>query len=451
MWLHNDEPTLIDWLNRADLVQEVGRAVAYCDPPQVFGIHGDWGAGKTSFLHQLQLHLTGKCPQYTEDELKDAHVKTTLPIGQYKYITVIWFEAWRYQYETVPVVALLQEIRSQLEWSAKLKLQAKKIFEVTFRSALLALEDLTKKIGIQASKIQEVGEKWERDHLAAALPSHTIREHLQKAIDDLLPEDEADSKDKADRRSPRLVVLIDDLDRCEAESAYKLLEGLKIYLTLRNCVFVLGLNQKIIEDVIRKNMPGEKKQDLRAAAYLEKLCQNFWRLPVMIDPKKLLCQWLPNEIKDLVEQAIGDKQCLPPNPRRLKGFANLLRRFASLLPQVEEEKQNNVLMEKEIKYMLVVAYIYQFHHDLFLRWQSNPDLYNQIRDWIHNYTTDLDFLKQLELPLKIIKIETTATPEFDIISAYPDPTESNIFWIQRLIHEFDDTVNEGHFMRYLAR
>ena len=54
MVLHNDEPTLLDRLDRIALVREVAKHIATCDPPQVFGIHGDWGLGKTSFLQQLQ-------------------------------------------------------------------------------------------------------------------------------------------------------------------------------------------------------------------------------------------------------------------------------------------------------------------------------------------------------------------------------------------------------------
>ncbi len=440
MPLHNDEPTLIDQLNRVALVDEVGEAIATCEPPQVFGIHGDWGLGKTSFLHQLQWYLTGECPQQTQDELTEAETTKVIPKGQHQdHVTVVWFEAWRYQHEQVPVVALLQEIRSQLAWYVTLGQQAKKMLEVTIRSALLSLEDLTKKIGIHASKIQEVGDKWERDHLATALPSYTIREHLQEAIGKLLHRS----------KNARLVVLIDDLDRCEAESAYKLLEGLKIYLTLRNCVFVLGLNQKIIEDAIRKNMPGDSKQDLRAAAYLEKLCQNFWRLPLLADPKVLLYQWLPDDIiKEWITVAIGESQCLPPNPRRLKGLANLLQRFITRLPKTFGDKDDPAMIQ-QAKLMLIVAYVYQFHHDLFLRWESNPELYHHIRDWVRTYKAELKFLEHLELPYKIETDESTPTPQYKISSAYPDPTESNIFWIQPLIHKLGDEVKPEDFLRYL--
>lgn len=89
--------------------------------------------------------------------------------------TVVWFEAWRYQHERAPIVALLQEIRTQLPWYSKALEESRKLGDVTVRGALLALEDLTKRIGIQASKIQEAGERWEEENLARRLPSHIRR------------------------------------------------------------------------------------------------------------------------------------------------------------------------------------------------------------------------------------------------------------------------------------
>jgi tRNA A37 threonylcarbamoyladenosine biosynthesis protein TsaE len=52
--LLDDEPTLLVTLDRVDLVAQVTDMVSRGQPPQVLGAHGDWGAGKTSFLHQLQ-------------------------------------------------------------------------------------------------------------------------------------------------------------------------------------------------------------------------------------------------------------------------------------------------------------------------------------------------------------------------------------------------------------
>ena len=85
-----------------------------------------------------------------------------------------------------------------------------------------------------------------------------------------------------------LVVFIDDVDRCEPKAAYRLLEGLKIYLTLDNCVFVLGMNQKAIEEAIAQRMKYLADDDpaMRAAAYMEKLCQNVWRLPAVRKPSE---------------------------------------------------------------------------------------------------------------------------------------------------------------------
>ena len=113
--LHNDEPAIADRLDRTRLVKTIGDTIAFSAPPLVIGVHGDWGAGKTSFLHQLQLYLTDACPQNDKEAVERVRkAQPQLGIGGHKDdVVVIWFEAWRYQEEAAPVVALLQEIRAQ--------------------------------------------------------------------------------------------------------------------------------------------------------------------------------------------------------------------------------------------------------------------------------------------------------------------------------------------------
>lgn len=443
MPLHNDEPTLVDQLERAALVKEVSEAVATCMPPQVFGIHGDWGLGKTSFLHQMQLCLTGECPQQPEHMVAAGKRRKPFPIGAHKdRVTVVWFEAWRYQHDDAPVVALLHEIRAQLAWYVKLRGKLLKETAVMVRAALLSLEDVTKQIGFQLSKFDAARERWDRDHLASALPSHTVREHLTDAIGKLLS---AGWKGE----SRRLVVLIDDLDRCESEAAYRLLEGLKIYLTLPNCVFVLGMNQKVIEEAIGKSLPRANRAQTarRAAAYLEKLCQNVWRLRSVPDPNRRLCAWLSDSsLSATVAAALNGLDCLPPNPRRIKGLANLLQRFGPRLPN----RGNSAERIRQCRMMLVVAYVYQFHHELFVRWEANPGLYEHIRDWVRGARKDDAVFKGLDLVWRVEADESTATPErFRSESVFPDPGESNLFWIQPLILKLGDDVFPAEFVPYL--
>ena len=294
--MHNDLPALRDALERGPLIEEVGDAFARCKPPQVFGVHGDWGLGKTSFLHQVQWYLTGDCPQQPEAVTKDLERRakeaegdaSTQRCRQHRdVVQAVWFDAWRYQNEPAPVVALLHEMRAQLAWGRRAVRSTRRNAEVAVRGALLSMEELTRKIGFQYSVFRQANRDWEAENLAAALPSHTPREHLREAVGQLLPE-KRDGKP-----APRLVVFIDDVDRCEPEAAYRLLEGLKIYLTLDNCVFVLGMNQKAIEEAIAQRMSassdarpreatqGDGESAMRAAAYMEKLCQNVWRLPAV--------------------------------------------------------------------------------------------------------------------------------------------------------------------------
>ena len=458
--MHNDEPTLLDSLDRRVLIEEVGDAIANCTLPQVFGVHGDWGLGKTSFLHQVQWYLTGDCPQQSEAATRNAEDIGEYVQGKHKEtIRAVWFDAWRYQHEDAPVVALLQEMRAQLSWGHQVAGSMERGAEVAVRGALLSLEELTKKIGFQYSKFRDANREWEVKNLAVSLPSHTLREHLHKAIDQLLPEHENGDP------PPRLAVFIDDVDRCEPEAAYLLLEGLKIYLTLDNCVFILGMNQKAVEDAIGSRMgmtseesPSDQGIKSRAAAYMEKLCQNVWRLPAVQDPGEVLHGLLEktvesDRIRGLIWNAVKEIRCLPPNPRRIKGLANLIGRLSprlrAQLDGLPEGLDNDVAAIIRARILVIVAYIYQFHADIYVRWEAELDLYDKILDRCRGLRLAIPCLDSLVLPTSQDGTATTPEQPTENESTYPDPTDTNVFWIQPLILSLGTEVTAEQFKPYL--
>ena len=44
----------------------------------------------------------------------------------------------------------------------------------------------------------------------------------------------------------RLVIFVDDLDRCMPEKAIEVLEAIKLFLDVEGCVFVLGIDQEVM-------------------------------------------------------------------------------------------------------------------------------------------------------------------------------------------------------------
>ncbi|WP_281985679.1 KAP family P-loop NTPase fold protein, partial [Azonexus hydrophilus] len=376
--IHNDETTLKDQLCRSALRLEFGNAIASCKPPHVFGMHGEWGSGKTSFLRQLRYEL---------DAIKDSEASEELQSNRFSnQIVTVWFEAWRYQAEPLPVVALLHEIRRQLEQRSLLKratAEAKKLAEISLRSVMNSFDDVAKLLkleSISSKGIQATGETWEKDHLQTKLGTDTIREFLEHAVNNLLL---WKARDSAEGKA-RLVVFVDDLDRCQPATAFKLLEALKVHLSLPNCIFVLGMNQQTVVEAIASELKRDEKDAaprLKAEAYLEKLCTNVWRLPLP-DQKNNLT-FFTSLLSDLslqekLRKVLVTCRCLPPNPRRLKALANIVNRLWENLP---EEERNTKHIELAT---LFYAYVYQFHGDLFRRWQWDFDYLERMKEFANS-------------------------------------------------------------------
>ena len=441
----SDEPTLRDALHRAKLVKEIGDAIADCPAPMVFGIHGDWGAGKTSFLQQIHLYLTGDCPEARMRETLSAKdVKEWKPWIRKDNVAVVWFEAWRYQHEPNPIVALLHEIRSQLQWRTRVKGKLKKEFEVLIKGALFGIENITKYIGVTPSKVQETGEKWEREHYATQLPTHVIRELLDQALKQLIGK----------HVKARLVILVDDLDRCESEAAYRLLEGIKIYLNIPSCVFVLGMDQKLIELAVMKHTQSEGDEEKRVLAreYVEKICRIIWQIPAIVKPGEFLSGFLKDEADTEMPGAqeicavVDTFRCLPANPRKIKAFAHTVRRFMAhvgypneeygkgpfkLPPPTLSNGQAGMKCDRDAGLLVVMACLYQFHYEVYRIVESDPKFYANVVD--RAYGKDVGHRSlTAELPETLQESPRERTAEA-FAPTFPDPMRGDVFRIQALV------------------
>jgi predicted KAP-like P-loop ATPase len=78
----------------------------------------------------------------------------------------------------------------------------------------------------------------------------------------------------------KLVVVIDDLDRCLPDTIIETLEAIKLFLFVRNTAFILGADERLVKYAVRKRfpeLPGERVEVGRD--YLEKLVQFPVRIP----------------------------------------------------------------------------------------------------------------------------------------------------------------------------
>jgi hypothetical protein len=404
----DDEPILSDALSRSAVLRRLGDELIMADAPKVYGVHGEWGSGKTSFLCQLQFYISGNCNRL-KNERDNKQDKSAAPLKQ-AALPTIWFEAWHYQHESSPVVALLHEIRNQLSLTSKTWNKLKKLSEVQIKSMLLGLESLTKYIGVKAAVVQAEGEAWEKRHFETPLTTQEIRKQLEHVIDQVLG------------KGQKLVIFIDDLDRCESSAAFRLLEGLKVYLNMSNVIYVLGMDQRQVERIIAKELGNS---DTRLAReYLEKICQDIIHLPLIQHRDQVLDGFLQQldlgvKLRQALVALVQTDIMLPANPRKLKAFANVIARFNQV--GLRESTFFETELERKAGILLLVAGLYYFH----------PDIYRQLEQ------DGLRFYNELLLPLAGGHLADH--PAFKGLrlpameSEFPHPSENEYFRLTKLL------------------
>lgn len=172
----------------------------------------------------------------------------------------------------------------------------------------------------------------------------------------------ADVTERYLRTQGRLVVFVDDLDRCLPEKAVEVMEAIKLFLDATGCLFVLGVDQKVIAQGIKVRYRdfvdgGTGEMLLDGARYLEKIIQIPFKLPpISVEAGEAY-------IVSLTADRLRDARCahvfahgLERNPRRIKRTLNIFL----LLDRLAQHSEHLRDVVKPVRLAKIV--VLQQHH-----------------------------------------------------------------------------------------
>lgn len=281
----NDQETKVDLLYYEAIAKTVVELIRERpDTPITIGVHGDWGAGKSSVLKMTDAELAAD-----------------------QRVLCLWFNGWTFEgfedAKAVVIETIVEELRRARPGMTKVADAARKVlkridwlklarkaggFAFTLATGMPTLDQLNGIAGLATSLFSKSKElvsaediKTFAEHAGDYLKKADESDHLSEQVHAFRKEFQ-ELLDAAD--IDKLVVLVDDLDRCLPETAIATLEAIRLFLFVPRTAFVIGADELMIEYAVRAHFP-----DLPPSAgtvpyarnYLEKLIQVPFRIPAL--------------------------------------------------------------------------------------------------------------------------------------------------------------------------
>lgn len=338
---------LNDKLNRQPEVDNLVEIISKLSQPCTIAIDGSWGTGKTTFLRFLQAEL------------------------QKKNIKVSYFNAWEKDFDKEPFLLILNHIVKQFSVEESNVKDIKKIAVKVLRSITV---NSTKAIinSVLPIKIDGILED------ASSI--------LAEEIFDKLTEEEEEVKALQKKLSQlidknnKMVILVDELDRCKPSFSIELLERIKHIFNTPNIIFILGADLaqlgKAVSGVYGESYDGRKYLD-RFISIEYNLAfpnyENFWQSLAETYTGHSSIQSLQNQAPILEYGPWYSKQ-LQLSARDIKKLYSSI--YLSALSSNSEDELPLIILLTVIK-------------------QNSQELYNRMKQNL-NYVDELFQLLQLQ-------------------------------------------------------
>ncbi len=273
--------------SRRLLSEVLANAIISNDKTHVYGLNAPWGSGKTTIMKEAEKKLR-----------KDPNCILT------------WFGAWSIESSDYPISSMIEAIRDAL---SKHPIHA----QSPLKKVAYQLREFCLDCGLE--KLSLWGSLWDRRMVTQA--GHINYQRVARALKQL----------ETDCSSHKIVVFIDDIDRCDPSKAIDLLDSLKSIFNQNLFIFVVAYDRKLIETHIQ-NMFAERQKisanaadaHQQAAAYLDKIIQTEIEVPTLHESFEEFIDKLTQEDSDIgqilemlrmPDYQLLFKSCLKSNPR----------------------------------------------------------------------------------------------------------------------------------------
>ncbi|MGB3459620.1 MAG: P-loop NTPase fold protein [Halobacteriota archaeon] len=298
-----------DTLQFKVFAQTLEEIITTSETPITIGVYGAWGSGKTSLMRMTQDILEGK-------------------------IKTVWFDAWKFDKTYDLRVALIHAILMRMNKDATISSGLKdKVGELLKRVNWLGLGKAALSSFIPQLAIWQGNEPLLKN--PEEIPGKTL---------ELIGDFEAEFKELTNEYvgdGGRMVVFIDDLDRCISEKTIDILEAIKLFLNVQHSVFVIGADKTRIEEGIIDKY-GDKSESW-AGDYLEKIVQIPFTLPPL--RKEVIAEefFKQLDISDEIRKYTTILAEVGDNPRRIKRLLNSFEVKRILAKKRELEIEENIM------------------------------------------------------------------------------------------------------------
>lgn len=245
-------------LNRNKYLDIIASLFNTTDHHLSVSLDGQWGSGKTVFLKEL-LHIS-------QNEVKNR--STTIQTFYDTYI-VIYFDAWEYDKYDDPLRTLLYTLTNTAMTYADnsdntsiiedingiLKLLGKTAYEYAMdknKGVKLLIDNINKEKSKETNQFSQI--------ISIDQQINTIQQYISKIL--------------GITNKKKMLIIIDELDRCNPQYAVNLLETTKHLFTENNCHFLFGINKLELSKCI-ENYYGL----IKSTEYLDKIFDLTFSLP----------------------------------------------------------------------------------------------------------------------------------------------------------------------------